>query len=355
MNLKDNIEEEDISIEAVEQAERETGRSGRILRQVIGYAIAVACLVWVFYGTHPERLLGQIGDINWGWVAVGIIFDFLSYLSQAYRWHLLLKPTCHVPVVKTTHAIYSGLFSNVILPFRTGELVRAYLVSRWTGARFVNVIPSVMVERFFDAVWLGVGVGLTALLVDLPKNLVRAADILGIVVLSFIAIFITLVIRTEKQLEKNRPERHYKWKLLDIIARTLNRLAVGIKTIHTSPSFYLALLVSPLFLIFQALALWFIMVGYGLHISILAGMSVMMILLLGIAIPNTPSNVGTYQFFVVVGLTLFEIDKTTASGFSVVAFIVLTIPLWILGFIAITHTRMRLRDIQNEISRLIKR
>jgi hypothetical protein len=76
---------------------------------------------------------------------------------------------------------------------------------------------------------------------------------------------------------------------------------------------------------------------------------------LGIAIPNTPSNVGTYQFFVVVGLTLFEIDKTTASGFSVVAFIVLTIPLWILGFIAITHTGMRLRDIQNEISRLIKR
>jgi uncharacterized protein (TIRG00374 family) len=350
------MEEKDIAIaDRVNSVEKENGRSGRILRQVIGYVIAIACLIWVFHGTHPERILGQIGGINWGWIVVGIIFDFLSYLIQGYRWHLLLKPLRHVSVVKTTQAIYSGLFTNAIIPFRTGELVRAYLVSRWTRVRFVHLLPSVMVERFFDAIWLGVGVGLTAFLIDLPKNLMRAADILGVVVLGLIAIFIALVIRTEIRLDKKQPLQPARGMILDTIGGSLNRLAAGIKTIHGSSAFYRALFISPLYWIFQGLALWFIMVGYGLNISILEGLSVMMILLLGIAIPNTPSNVGTFQFFLVLGLTLFNIDKTTASGFSIVAFVVLTLPLLIMGFIAFSSSGMKLKNIRRDISRLLKR
>jgi hypothetical protein len=36
-----------------------------------------------------------------------------------------------------------------------------------------------------------------------------------------------------------------------------------------------------------------------------------------LGIPNAPANVGSYQFFSVLGLTLFGVDKTVAAGFSI--------------------------------------
>lgn len=80
----------------------------------------------------------------------------------------------------------------------------------------------------------------------------------------------------------------------------------------------------------------------------------MMIVHLGTTIPSAPSNIGTYQFFCVIGLMIFGIDKTTATGFSVIVFVVLTVPLWVIGLIAINRTGMKLKDIRAEISRLFK-
>lgn len=69
----------------------------------------------------------------------------------------------------------------------------------------------------------------------------------------------------------------------------------------------------------------------------------LIIVRLGTAIPNAPANVGTYQFFCVVGLMLFGIDKSVAAGFSVVVFVVLTVPLWLLGSVALGRAGVTLR------------
>lgn len=93
----------------------------------------------------------------------------------------------------------------------------------------------------------------------------------------------------------------------------------------------------------------------GLQLSFWAGAVVLLIVHIGTAIPNAPSNVGTYQFFTVVGLQLFGIDKTLATGFSVVVFIVLTIPLWVLGLFAIARSGMTLSFIRNEVGKMMNR
>jgi uncharacterized membrane protein len=68
-----------------------------------------------------------------------------------------------------------------------------------------------------------------------------------------------------------------------------------------------------------------------------------------------PSNVGTYQFFAVLALTLFGVDKTTAAGFSIAVFVILTAVLGIIGLVAIGRSRIRLKDIRREISEVISR
>jgi hypothetical protein len=93
--------------------------------------------------------------------------------------------------------------------------------------------------------------------------------------------------------------------------------------------------------------------AYDLNLSFWAGAVVFLIVHLGTAIPNAPANIGTYQFFCVVGLSLFGVEKTLATAFSVVVFIILTIPLWVIGMIALSYTSMSLTEIRNEINRLL--
>ena len=82
------------------------------------------------------------------------------------------------------------------------------------------------------------------------------------------------------------------------------------------------------------------------------GVVVFFIVHLGTAVPNAPANVGSYQFFTALGLTLFGVDKAAAAGFSIVVFLVLTVPLWIIGFIALTASGMSLKRVRLEISEL---
>jgi hypothetical protein len=86
-----------------------------------------------------------------------------------------------------------------------------------------------------------------------------------------------------------------------------------------------------------------------LHLAFWAAAATLIVIHLGTAIPNAPANVGTYQFFCVVALTLFGVDKTIATGFSVVVFVVLTVPLWLLGSLALGRSGATLAGVRAQI------
>jgi len=326
----------------------------RFFKQALGYLIALVCLVWVFHNIHFGKFLQSVKTIDWGWVPLAAFFDVLSYYAQGVRWQLLLRPLGELSTMKTTQAIYIGLFTNELVPLRVGELVRIFLVSRWLSVKFDLVIPSLIVERFFDGIWLALAIGVVAIFVTLPKEILGAEEILGVIVLLLTALFIYLVFRKQKTLTKDTAKIGYRWRPLRILSSFFERLAIGIRTIGTSRFFFISFLVSIFILVFQIISLWLMMVAYHLPLSIWAGTVVLLILHLGTAIPNAPSNVGTYQFFTVVGLTLFGVEKTVAASFSVVTFLVLTIPLWAIGLLALWNTGMSLASIRQEIKTLEK-
>ena len=61
-------------------------KTKQVVRQVLGYLIALACLIWVFQGIHAERLLQQVKSIHWGWIILAVFFDTFSYYAQGLRW-----------------------------------------------------------------------------------------------------------------------------------------------------------------------------------------------------------------------------------------------------------------------------
>lgn len=322
---------------------------GNRLKQALGYIIALLCLVWVFHNIHFGQFLQGIKTISWGWVPLAVFFDILSYYTQGIRWQLLLRPLGRMSSLKATQAIYVGLFTNEIVPMRLGELVRLFLVSRWLSVKLDSVIPSLVVERFFDGIWLAVAIGAVAFFMPLPRELLGAEKVLSAVVLLGTALFVYLIFRRKHTLTSANPGAGSRWNPLRALSSFIGRLLQGVQAIGTSHFFITSFMVSLFILVFQIIALWLMMRAYGLPLSLWAGSVVLLILHLGTAIPNAPSNIGTYQFFTVIGLTLFGIDKTVAASFSVGAFLVLTVPLWAIGLVSLWQSGMTLAAIRQKL------
>jgi uncharacterized protein (TIRG00374 family) len=198
---------------------------------------------------------------------------------------------------------------------------------------------------------MAMGVGLAAIFAPLPEDLIEAGEAFGAIIALIVALFIYLILRrprprrSELPVDRGMP----RWKPFRAIAVLFTRLSEGLREASRTREFYLSFALSLPFLALQAITLWLIMLGYGLRLSFWVGVAVYLIVGLGTALPNTPANVGSYQFFTVLGLTLFGVDKTSATGFSLVAFMLLSLPLLTIGFLALSRSGMSLAAIREEL------
>jgi uncharacterized protein (TIRG00374 family) len=349
-------------LSAPSQAGAPTG--SRVLR-LIGYGIAVSCLFYVLHDIHPGRVLRDLGNVSWKWVLLGMLLEVLSYWVQGLRWALLLRPFGRVQVMRAVRAVYAGLFTNLVFPLRPGEVLRSYELSKSEDISFGRVLGSVGVERLIDLVVAVAALGAVSLFLpqDLPLRFKHLADLLGKITLVVVAILVAVILYLETQLpDDDVVHIKFKWgrNLLELTespkpttGKCMSAL-VGLHAMGTSPSFYLAVLGSVLMPLLQVLALWAMMQSYGpaLHLPFRAAVVVLLIINLGVSLPNAPGNVGSYQFFCVLGLNVFQVEKTTAAGFSIFAFVALTLPILFLGVAAAMRSGLSVRHMRAEIRSL---
>jgi glycosyltransferase 2 family protein len=324
-------------------------RTSKLPLIILGYALAIAFMAWVLRDFHIVKTMREIANVDWKWVVLAIVLDVLSYGVQALRWKLLLTPFGKVRLTRTIRAVFAGLFANIVFPLRPGEFIRSYLLSDSEEITLGRVLGSVGVERLIDLVIATAALGIVSLFVD-PTRLRgfnRTVNILGVVTLVVISIVVALILYLEVKLGDNPPEGAGK-RIPGRVMRALTALhAMG-----TAPSFYPALLTSLFMPLCQIGALWAMMRSYGLNLPFFAAVVVVLIINLGVSLPNAPANVGSYQFFCVLGLSVFQVEKSSATGFSFFAFVMLTLPFFILGFIALIRSGLSLRSMREKVGGL---
>lgn len=299
---------------------------------------SIACLWWALSGSEISKLKGELRTIDWRWVAAGAAADIMVYVVQGWRWRILLSPISNVRLAQTVRAIYVGLFANEILPFRTGEVIRCYLLNRWTALPLPVVLSSVLVERLFDGIWLIVFFGVTLQFTPLPGFVGHLAWVLSLVVLALVAVLVTILVarRWSERLVAKSP--------------SLVRLIEDLHAMGQSRSFYLAFLASLPYLLLQVGPVYALMRGFNLELpggSVLGMAAVVTVVLrLGTVVPSAPGNLGTFQLLVAQALTLFITDAALAKRFSFLLWGLVTLPLLLGGFVALALTGMKLRELQ---------
>ncbi len=316
------------------------------------YLLPVAGFVYIFYGIHFGRLLEEMTHISWGWVIAAVILDVISFVCQGIQWKWLLAPVTKISTPRAVGAVFAGQFANEVLPLRVGELFKGYVVSRWTSVDFASTVPAVLAVRVLDGIWSVVGVWLVAIFLPVPEGVLAGAFALAVAILIGTLGLFFGVTRKHKVLADWAAGKASGGKILRSIKWLVGILTTGLQQISMARYFHYAFAFSLLFLFLQTLAFWLIMPAFGLSLSFWVGLAVFLIVHFGTLLPNAPGNIGVYQFFCVIGLALFGVEKTTATGYSLVAFFFLKAPLWIIGFLIVAFSGISLGSMHEKIGKL---
>ena len=301
--------------------------------------LSLICLAIALSGANFHRIWGEIRHMNGRWVLLAVLSDACVYVLHALRWKLLLNPVERVSFWKCVQAIYLGLFANETIPLRAGELIRCFVLSKSSSIPISVAFASGLIERIFDGVWLMCCFMISLHIVRLQDVFVKGGYILGILIL-LLGVLLSCAMYARKQ-------------SLDLFLgmswpRWLNTLIEDLHVIGHSRYLYFSFLTSGLYMLSQIIPIYATIRARNLPVPWTAAFTLMVLLRLSSIVPQAPGNLGSFQWVTFHTLVLFGLASALSKRFSLILWAVLTIPLIVIGFIALALEGVSLTHLHRE-------
>ena len=136
----------------------------KTLQVIFPLLLGAFILVWVYRDFNFQRV-GEVlaHHMNYGWMALSLVFGILANLFRGWRWKLALKPLDeHPKTANCIYAIFISYASNLVIP-RVGEVTRCGVLSKYDGVSFSKSLGTVVTERMIDSLCVGLITGLVLL------------------------------------------------------------------------------------------------------------------------------------------------------------------------------------------------
>ena len=305
------------------------------------YLVSGVCMYFALSGAHINLIWGEIQHMHWGWVTFALVSTVVLFLLQSWRWALILRPVERVSMWTCTRAVYIGLFANEVLPLRAGELIRCFLITRWSRVPLSVSFASALIERIFDGIWLMICFFLTLRMAELPHIFERGGYILGIII-----VVAALVIGFGMYAKQQSIDKFFGFSF----PSWFDTLVADLHLIGHSQFLYYSFVISGAFLLVQIFPIYAVIRGYGLHASLpwTTSFAMMVLLRLSSVVPQAPGNLGLFQGIAFRTLVLFGVSAAIAKRFSFVLWGVATIPLIVVGFLILILSGIKMSHLHRE-------
>lgn len=158
-------------------------------RWLPGAIISVVFIGVFLYFVDFGEMLEAVRNANYLFLGIAIAIGFIWIAIRAQVWRTLLRDRPSYSAVFWT--VGEGYILNNFLPFRLGEIGRAFLLSRKSDMKFMEILPTIVIERAMD-----LGYSAIILLAAIPfvvgaEGAERIGVIVGVVILlGFILLYI---------------------------------------------------------------------------------------------------------------------------------------------------------------------
>ncbi len=331
--------------------------SKRVIGVSLSIAISVGLLVYLFSNVEWGKLLNELKRVNFAYFPLLAIIFVLSFWVRAVRWRLLLPGEPKLSTFKLCEATIVGLLATNIFPFRAGEVIRPWLLSKFQRVSFSTALASVITERAFDVVALLLFFGIVLLKIEnAPKIVIAGALVLGVLVAVIVGIMILAYLMPKVVLglgESAVRKLVHPWneplgaKLITMGGEFID----GLKAISSYRELLLVMVYSLaiwiIFAAFYQVGLW----CFGIYPSFWVGLALTVIIALAVAAPSAPGFFGVFQLGTVIALSgIYHYEEEFALGYSLVMHAFQYIGMFILGFLVLQYERLGIADLRRHQS-----
>jgi uncharacterized protein (TIRG00374 family) len=278
---------------------------GRLVQILLGIAISVALLLWLFWNVDLHAVTARLADTRWGWLAASIALNLGSLWA--------------------------------------GEVLRVYVVTR-RGQRFWTTVTSLVVERALDGLAVGTVLAFVFFLIPTPREVAWAAEIFVALVLLMLVVLVTITVAPLPcrilihSLAYRRPA--IERRLLVVFDAMSDGLQGMRRPSHLVPT------------AIWSVAIWVVIVGSvwacfqaaRLDLPVTAALCVIAFIGLGVSLPSSPGFIGVIQAATVLALSFFSVDKADALSFSLLLHASQFIPITLWGLLLLVVEHVSLTD-----------
>jgi uncharacterized protein (TIRG00374 family) len=282
----------------------------RLAQALVGLGISAGALWLTLRGKDLGAIWRAGREADHRYLAGYLLILVVIHFVRTVRWGILLEPVARVPFARLNGVCAVGFMALFILPLRLGEFARPYLIADRPRLRVSAALSSVVVERVVDGVFTAAL--LVAALFALPAGTANLALVRGagwIVLGAFVLLLVFLIVAyANRQLAVGLARRALAPLSHRVAERASGMLDAFIHGLRLVPGRGKLGLFFLLTVVYWGLNGWGMQVlarGFGFEISVVEAYTVLGVLIVGVMIPAGPGMVGTFQYAVVLGLSLF--------------------------------------------------
>ena len=317
---------------------------------IAGILIGIVLGYLSLRGIDFQKVADGFNQVRPDYVLFFIFIVFCVQFLRSFRWGLMLRPLDRVDQISLFSVTSVGFLAIIALPARLGELARPYLITKKSQIKMTAALGTILVERVCDSIAILAIFGVVLFFIpSLPPWLVRSALLVSLLTFLFLSFMIVMLVKREASLEILAPLiRRLPGRFAGKIDGLVHQLIDGFKIFSDFKLLFQVMLLSVLVWTVNAMAIYTLFHAFALELPFTAAAVVMIILLIGIAVPTAPGFIGNWHYACILGLMLFGVSKSEALTFALIYHFLSIGIVIVLGIIFLPFNKFSIADMKKE-------
>lgn len=306
----------------------------RIIKSLVGLCIAAVFLWLILRNVDVDEVRKSFYQVDFIMLFLSLLVFLLGYACRIQRWRImLLNDNSLISWRQCAGPLMSSVAANNVLPFRVGDVIRAFGFTERLNITVTTSLTTIVVERLLDMLMLLFALGMALLYFRVDSSALLGVGGTGLLIsaivilllLLFPSIFKKIVLYICRSLDTILPK--FSGKLLAIANNVFASLEytskneVMIKLIFWS---ILAWFCEGMVFLIIALALPGITHEFAAWLAFPVGT-------LSTLIPSTPGYIGTFDYFSSQAMIILGNSVVAATTFAFIVHFILWLPPTIIG------------------------
>ena len=331
----------------------------RFLKLLASLAVTAVFGWWAFRDTRWQDQWGSLRSADYIWVVPYLGILLLIHLTRTARWGALLASQERVRFRSVNDASAIGFMMLLVRPFRLGEFARPFLIAQRSSIRRSAAMTSVVLERIADGVFVSLLLrGLLFVVHPDPEKAGAARTGANVMFLIFFGGFLLLLLAAwhhDRAVALVRATvGRISPRLGERVAGVVDTFVSALKQPHRPAELLAFLGWTVLYWALNGFGMWVLMRAFPFHLELPQAYVVMCLVVVGVMIPAAPGNVGTFQAFVKLGLTLFlpiAVVNGPGLAYANVLWFCQVAQQIVLGIVFLSIDQLSFRDLAGRLDR----